>query len=232
MSDPLAGSPWSRPETVRGFVGSPPNPDLLQFASSVRTRSRHPVALDIGCGAGRNAIPLAAQGWSVLGTDLSAAMLQAAAERVRDARLDGRVRVVLARMEQLPVHDASCDLLVAHGIWNLARSGAEFRAAVREAARIAAPDAGLFVFTFSRNTLAPDVPPVAGESFVFTQFSGDPQCFLTEEQLIAELASCGFLVDPVLPLRELNRPSTAFRIAGGPPVIYQAAFRRSASRER
>jgi hypothetical protein len=130
-------------------------------------------------------------------------------------------------MQELPLRDRCCDLVVAHGIWNLARSGGEFRRAVREAARVAAPGAGLFVFTFSRNTLAPDARPVDGESFVFTQFSGEPQCFLTEEQLMAELRAAGFGPDATLPIRELNRQPTGIRIAAGPPVIYQAAFRRA-----
>jgi SAM-dependent methyltransferase len=223
--DPLAGSAWIRPETVAGFVASPPNADLLQFAARERPRAKAGIALDIGCGAGRNAIHLAGQGWMVIGTDLSMPMVEAARQRAVDANLGARVAMVLTPMQHLPVRDGSCDLLVAHGIWNLARSGGEFRTAVREAARAAAPAAGLFVFTFSRHTFGPDVEPVAGESFVFTQFSGEPQCFLTEEQLIGELDAAGFGLDPALPLRELNRPPGGFRIAG-PPVIYQATFRR------
>jgi 2-polyprenyl-3-methyl-5-hydroxy-6-metoxy-1,4-benzoquinol methylase len=41
-------------------------------------------ALDIGCGAGRNAIPLARLGWNVVGTDLSWPLLCAAANRTTD----------------------------------------------------------------------------------------------------------------------------------------------------
>ncbi len=228
MTDPLAGSPWSRPETVRGFVASPPNADLLSFAAQVMARSRGRRVADIGCGAGRNALPLAAQGWTVVGADLSMPMLRAAAARVGDAQPNGRAHFILAPMAPLPLGDATCDLVVAHGIWNLARSGGEFRAAVREAARVAAADAGLFVFTFSRNTFPPETQPVPGESFVFTQFSGEPQCFLTGTQLVDELRSAGFVADPALPMQELNRPPSGFRLAGGPPVIHQAAFRRAA----
>ena len=65
----------------------------------------------------------------------------------------------------------------------------------------------------------------SGESFVFTQFSGEPQCFLSAEQLLAELADAGFTPDPGVPLTEYNRrPYGALR-AGGPPVIYECAFR-------
>jgi SAM-dependent methyltransferase len=222
--DPLRGSPWSRPDTVEGFVQSPPNDDLLQRAA----QEWHPGArlLDIGCGAGRNMLPLAAAGWAVVGTDLSLAMLAAAAARVRQARLADRVRLLLAPMDRLPLAAGSFDFIVAHGIWNLARSGREFRAAVQEAARVARPAAGLFLFTFSRNTLPDTATPLPGESFVFTEFSGAPQCFLTEQQIVGELAARGFQPDRSWPLRELNRPPPgALRMSAG-PVIYSGMFRR------
>ena len=223
----MTASPWDKPETVAGFVASAPNATLLRFAEGELTRAAGGVALDLGCGAGRNAIPLARLGWKVLGLDLSWPMLVAANEQVTRNDLVGRFCVALAPMDHLPARDASCDLVVAHGIWNLAPSTSEFRRAVHEAARVARPRAGLFVFTFSRNTLPPQVAPVAGEAFAFTEFSGQPQCFLTENQLVDELAAAGFLPDPAVPLRELNRPSSSALRAARTPVIYEAAFRRS-----
>jgi Methyltransferase domain len=130
-------------------------------------------------------------------------------------------------MEMLPVRDRSVDVVVAHGIWNLARTAAQFRAAVAEAARVAKPEAALFVFTFSRHTLGAEVAPVAGEPFVFTQFSGDPQCFLTGEELVLELGNAGFVPDPAIPLTEYNRPKPGLVQAPRGPVIYEAAFRRA-----
>ena len=227
--DPLAGSSWSAPGTVAGFAQSPPNPTLMQFAEQER-RAGGAQLLDIGCGAGRNAVPLARSGWKIVGTDLSWPMLSAAAGRVRAEQLGDRLLLASAPMERLPVHSTSVDFIVAHGIWNLSRSASQFRAAVREAARAARPGAALFVFTFSRNTLPPAVEPVPGEPFVFTQFSGEPQCFLTEAQLLSELAEAGFAPDPAVPLTEHNRrPPGAVRI-GGPPVIYEAAFRYQGNR--
>jgi hypothetical protein len=82
----------------------------------------------------------------------------------------------------------------------------------------------LFLFTFSRHTLPEDAMPVSGESCVLTQFSGPPQCFLTAEQLIAEMAAAGFELDASHPLRELNRTDGA-RLRTGPPVIYEGVFR-------
>ena len=225
--DPLAGSSWSAPGTVAGFAQSAPNAVLMAFAEAERQRSTGARVLDIGCGAGRNALPLARLGWSVVGTDLSRPMLAAAASRAREEHLDDRCRGILAPMENLPARDRSFDLVIAHGIWNLARSGAQFRQALDEAARVAKPGAGLFVFTFSRHTLPVKTLPVAGESFVFTEFSGEPQCFLSEAQLDAELARVGFARDSAVPFREYNLPKTGMLPTGTAPVIYEASFRRT-----
>lgn len=221
-------SPWRRPEAVRGFVQAPPNETLLRFAASeLAARGGAAWALDLGCGAARNAVPLAQAGWNVLGIDNSSPMIHAAAERVAGTALQGRVHLALATMADVPVRDRSCDLVVAHGIWNLARTSAEFRTAVREAARAARPGAGLFLFTFSRHTLAPDARPVHGERWVFTQFSGTPQCFLTDEEVVRELAAAGFSPDAAVPLTEHNRPAQATLMAATGPVIYEGAFRRA-----
>jgi SAM-dependent methyltransferase len=222
--DPLRGSAWSTPETVTGFAGSAPNATLLDVAARERRRGARR-ALDIGCGAGRNALPLASAGWDVLAIDLSWPMLGAAAERVARERPAGRVALALAPMEHLPLRDGSADLIVAHGIWNLARSARQFRQAIREAARAAASGAALFIFTFSRTTLPPAAVPVAGEPFVFTGFSGEPQCFLTAPQLFAELGEAGFRPDETLPLTEHNRPPHGSVRLAGPPVIYEGLFR-------
>ena len=128
-------------------------------------------------------------------------------------------------MDALPIRERSGDFVIAHGIWNLAPSSAMFRRAVREAARVAKAGASLFVFTFSRTTLPAETRPVEGESFVFTQFSGQPQCFLTSEQLVEELAAEGFVLDAKYGLRELNLPPPNALRSGGPPVIYEGVFR-------
>jgi ubiquinone/menaquinone biosynthesis C-methylase UbiE len=159
--------------------------------------------------------------WRGWGGDSSQPMLRAGAAREGGHHL----HLANAEMAALPIQDASVDFIVAHGIWNLARSDQEFRGAIGEVARVARPGAALFVFTFSRHTLPADVEPVAGETFVFTQFSGAPQCFLTEAQLLQELHAAGFSPDAELPLRELNRPAPGLRTGG--PVIYEGAFRLS-----
>jgi len=168
---------------------------------------------------------MAAEGARVIGIDVASPMLEAARRRVADAGLDRRVALLRAPMDHLPLRNASVDFVVAHGVWNLARSAAELRRAIAEAARVARPGAGLFVFTFSRATLFPGDEPVPGEAFVFTQFAGEPQCFLTEEELVDELRRAGFEKDPPGPLTEYNRPVPGRTLTRGGPVIYEGTFR-------
>ena len=169
-------SPWTDPAMVAGFAQSGPNDRLMRLAAAeLRRRPMQRPVLDLGCGAGRNAVPLAALGWRVLGIDSSAPMLDAARARSAEAPPGSSPWLIRAAMDRIPAGKRAFDLVVAHGIWNLARNGSEMRRAIAEAARVAAPGAALFVFTFSRTTLPADAQPVPGEHFVFTQFSGQPQ---------------------------------------------------------
>lgn len=217
---------WSEEQTVSSFATAAPNPVLLEWMAGEARRVPGAAVLDLGCGAGRNGVPIARLGCTVYGIDLSFPMLQAAAARASAEGVGSGVHLALSPMERLPFRDRRFDVVIAHGIWNLARSGGEFRAAVAEAARVARPGAGLFVFTFSRLTLPADAPPVPGERFVFTQFSGEPQCFLTGPELKEELAAAGFVQQPGTPLTEYNRPRPGALVRGG-PVIYEGMFRRN-----
>ena len=185
--DPLARSQWSTARTVAGFAQAAPNDVLMAFGEEELRRAGTGRALDLGCGAGRNLVPLARLGWSVVGTDLSWPMLVAAAARTREDRLNNHLHLILAPMDSIPARDRSFD--------------AEY--------------------------LPPQMEPVAGEPFVFTPFSGEPQCFLTEAQLVAELGDVGFTPEPRVPLREYNRRQPGALSAGTLPVIYEAAFRRT-----
>src|SRR5262245_44974574 len=147
-------SRWGDPQTVAGFSRSPPNATLLRFVEGERVRGSRTAVLDLGCGAGRNAVPIAGLGARVLGIDIERPMLEAASWRARTEGVSERTEWALAPMDRLPAADHAFDAIVAHGIWNLARSGAEFRSAVAAAARAGRSGVGLFVFTFSRQTAA------------------------------------------------------------------------------
>ena len=218
---------WEKPAVVDGFSRAAANLVLLEFVRAEAALRPALRILDLGCGAARNAASMASYAGAVIGADVAWPMLEAARRRVDSEGAAGRVSLLCAPMDQLPLRDATVDLVVAHGIWNLARSGSEFRRALAEAARVSRPRAGLFLFTFSRATLAPDDRPVGGESFVFTQFAGEPQCFLTEAQLNEELLRAGFEKDPPGPLTEYNRPVAGRTLIRGGPVIFEGTYRRA-----
>lgn len=216
---------WEAPETVDAFVSAKPNKVLMTLVEELLGEEGGLRVLDIGCGAGRNAIPMAELGADVVGTDLSEPMLAAARRLAASSLAAERLRFVTAGIAPLPFGDDEFDLIVAHGIWNLSISDQELRAGIAEAARVSAPGATLFLFTFSRNTLAKHLKPVEGQRFIYTEFNGEPQCFLTEDEVFEELQRRGFEREVDEPLTEYNRPPDGQMRTGG-PVIYEGIFRR------
>ena len=90
--------------------------------------------LDLGCGTGRLA-ELAAAEHQVVGVDVSAAMLVAAAERLR-----GRVRLVQGSAFRLPFHD---DAFGGAASGFVLRNLDDLQGAFHEMARVLAPGAGV-----------------------------------------------------------------------------------------
>jgi hypothetical protein len=68
---------------------------------------------------------------------------------------------------------------------------------------------------------------VPGEAFVFASWNGEPNSFLTGDEVIRELADAGFVRDATGPLTEYNRPRPGEIRSGGPPVIWEATFVRT-----
>jgi SAM-dependent methyltransferase len=71
---------------------SPPNPHLVREVDNLEPGT----ALDAGCGAGAEAIWLAARGWQVTGADIADQALARAAERAAACGVAGRVQWVQA----------------------------------------------------------------------------------------------------------------------------------------
>jgi len=69
--------------------------------------------LELGCGTGRVALPLARHGATVVGIDRSASMLARADARVRRGRLASRVKLVRGDITRLPFPDRSFPLVMA-----------------------------------------------------------------------------------------------------------------------
>ena len=81
---------------------SEPSTLLVRFARALKPGR----ALDLGCGAGRNAVWLARNGWSVVGLDNAPTAIEIARSAGIDARLFD-----LERGDPLPFDDATFDLV-------------------------------------------------------------------------------------------------------------------------
>jgi ubiquinone/menaquinone biosynthesis C-methylase UbiE len=117
--------------------------------------------LDVACGFGRHAIPLAAAGFRVTGVDRSAALLDEARRRAGgDAEWP---RLVTADYRELPFDDASFDAAL-----NLYTSlgylgDAEDTNVLREVARVLRPGGRLVIETMHRDLLVRMFTPTSWE---------------------------------------------------------------------
>lgn len=78
---------WDETSSRAGMATAPPNPYVLKEAVSHSPGT----ALEVGCGAGAEAIALAASGWEVTAVDTAAQALLLGAERASSVTLTGSI---------------------------------------------------------------------------------------------------------------------------------------------
>jgi SAM-dependent methyltransferase len=96
-------------DRAESMATSQPNPHLKQEVGDLAPGT----ALDAGCGAGAEAIWLAARGWQVTAADIATAALDRAAERAAASGVAGRVRWVQADLSAWEP-DTPYDLVTTH----------------------------------------------------------------------------------------------------------------------
>ena len=84
----------------------------IQFWQRLAVPVAGPI-LELGCGTGRVAIPVAKAGATVVGIDRSASMLARANARVRRARLGSRLKLIRGDIRHLPFPDRTFPLVMA-----------------------------------------------------------------------------------------------------------------------
>ena len=93
--------------------------------------------LELGCGTGRVAIPMAKAGARVVGIDRSASMLARARTRLRRSKIEGALELVRGDVRGLPFPAASFALVAApYGILQSLLDDATLDAAMDEARRV------------------------------------------------------------------------------------------------
>ncbi|MEU1519007.1 class I SAM-dependent methyltransferase [Streptomyces sp. NPDC005811] len=129
-----------------GMYGKEPSEPAVHAASVFRAAGARDV-LELGAGHGRDALYLAARGFSVQATDFSATGLDQLRHAARARGLNGCVTTAVHDVrEALPLPEASVDAVFAHMLLCMALSTKEIHALVGEVARVLRPG-GTFVYT-------------------------------------------------------------------------------------
>lgn len=125
----------------------------FEAAQRVTLAMRHRLGLptegldivDVGCGAGSQAIMWSERGHHAQGVDISAPLIDLARQRARDAELSARFAVGSAG--QLPLPDASVDVVL---VSELLEHLNEWQPCVDEAVRVLRPGGVLYMSTTNR----------------------------------------------------------------------------------
>lgn len=190
---------WERPDVVAQFAARDADRRLMELVADYRDPGATRV-LDLGCAAGRNAVPLAERGFDVHALDSSAAMVEETRRRLAPilGEDEARGRVSVGRMDDLSSFgDASFDLVVALGILHNAASWPEWQRSMAEAVRVLRPGGRMLVAHFSPETdpAGTGMRPVAGQPHLFDGLHGARVTLLGEAELDAEAAHFGLVPD-------------------------------------
>lgn len=138
---------WSERYRTRDYIQSEPAKLVIDHASALAPGR----ALDLACGAGRNAMWLARNGWDVVALDGASEAIRIAHER--EPRIDARL-FDLERGAPLPFDDALFDLVLILCYLN--------RPLFREAARVLKPG-GVLIAAARMRGINPDYCVAPGE---------------------------------------------------------------------
>lgn len=117
----------------------------LEFWSRVASHANGPV-LELGCGTGRVSIPLATSGVSVVGVDLSMAMLRRARARARKAVLGPRLHLVRSDIRALPFAPNAFETVIApYGLVQSMPGAEALAAALRAVAGVLTPGGSVWI---------------------------------------------------------------------------------------
>ena len=110
----------------------------LEYAFHLLGDLRGLTVLDLGCGDGENLVPLVRRGAGVIGLEISPALIGVARRRLDLHGLGGRVRFVTGAAHEIPLPDASVDVVLGIAILHhldLLRAAREVRRVLKPGGR-------------------------------------------------------------------------------------------------
>ena len=153
------GTYWNDQATVATFTALTPPAYLTELLVSPAPDGA--LALDAGCGAGRNLPALAAAGYRVLAVDLHPGMLQQA----RKQHAGPRTAFAEANVTSLPLADRQAHLVVCHGVLHNLHRRQDLAAALLQLHRVLAPGGTLSLNTFTAGHLDPCLSPLGDDVY-------------------------------------------------------------------
>ena len=174
--------------------------------------------LDIGCGGGLLAEPMARLGANVTGIDVTAPAIHAAKAHAQTMQLDIDYRVITA--EDLAATGAKFDVIYASEVIEHVADRPLFITAIAEMLN---PDGVVIVTTINRSLPALLFAKIALEYIVRLVPAGthDPRKFVKPAELRAEFAAAGILLDDMTGFAP--RPGGGFMPVGSLAVNYAAS---------
>lgn len=177
--------PWWDERDVLTYI----TPTRFGYISSVAGALQGQRVLDLGCGGGLLAEPLAREGARVTGIDVSENALHVAREHARQSGLPSEY--MLSPAEALPFADGSFDTVIA---FDVLEHVCDLAAAVKEASRVLRPGGKLVYDTVNRTLASLVVIVLIGEHL----WRGGPpkgthrwRKFIKSEELVCLLAEHG-----------------------------------------
>ncbi|MER6754881.1 class I SAM-dependent methyltransferase [Micromonospora echinofusca] len=175
------GDYWNRPDVVTTFAtASPPG----YLADIVPQGGPGAVALDVGCGGGRNLPLLAERGYRVVGIDLHAEMV------LRARGVAAGVAFCRADVAALPVATARAAVVVCHGVLHNLPRPEQVCAAIGELSRVVATAGVVSLNLFSAAHLDHRLTRLADDRHRLP--NGQVMTLLPPERIAALCRAAGF----------------------------------------
>jgi 2-polyprenyl-6-hydroxyphenyl methylase/3-demethylubiquinone-9 3-methyltransferase len=173
--------------------------------------------LDIGCGGGLLAEPLARLGGEVTGIDPSEEAIRAARDHAVRAGLDINYQAVTA--EDFAETGVGFDIIIASEVIEHVRSRSEFLSTIVRFGHNDCPSMAVLT-TINRSLPAVVLAKFAAEYVLKLAPRGahDPRKFVRPSELKAEAAQAGIIIDDVTGIRPSLRDG--FALGGGPLINY------------